>query len=135
MNINQSFPSKYLRADGDIPDDEDLIVTIENCQMEEIGQGSDTDHKPVLYFREVDKGLVLNRTNANTISGVLGTPDTDEWVGKNIALFSTEVDFAGKQTLAIRVRMKRPKTVSREPVAAQPAKAVSNDNDPFAEDD
>ncbi len=108
MNIEQAFPSKYLKADTDIPESGDLIVTIDSVASETMGQGEKASTKPIVYFREVDKGLVLNKTNATTIAKLHG-PETDNWPGKMVALFATEVDFQGKQTLAIRVRLKAPK--------------------------
>jgi hypothetical protein len=137
VDINQQFPSKYLKADTDIPDDGDLIVTIDTVQIETIGQGADQENKPVVYFRETDKGLVLNKTNAQTIKGLFGF-ETDDWEGKRIALFGTEVDFAGKQTLAIRVRMKAPASRNR-PLATETAKepvavGATEERDPFAND-
>lgn len=105
MNIDAAFPSKYLKA-ADIGDG-DLPLTIKEVVIENIGQGEDIETKPILYFVETEKGLVLNKTNSNTIKG-LYTAETDAWAGKMIALFATEVDFAGKQTLALRVRMKAP---------------------------
>lgn len=106
MNINNAFPSKWLKS-GDIPANADLVLTIKSVTVETIGQGEQADTKPVVYFAEVDKGLVLNKTNANTIARLYG-PETDGWEGKRIGLFATEVDFAGKQTLAIRVRLRVP---------------------------
>lgn len=106
MNINNAFPSKYLKA-SDIEHD-DLILTISHVEVENMAQqGEASELKPVVYFEETEKGFVLNKTNATTI-GKLYTPETDNWPGKKIAVFSTEVDFAGKQTLALRVRMKPP---------------------------
>jgi len=113
MNINNAFPSKWLKS-GDIPEDTDLVLTINKVEVQEVGQGEEAEQKPVIFFAETDKGMVLNKTNAGTISK-LYTPETDAWLGKRIALFSTEVDFGGNQTLAIRVRMKPPQAkVSRE---------------------
>lgn len=105
MNIDSAFPSKYLKA-ADIGET-DLALTIKEVVMETVGQGEEAEGKPIIYFNETEKGLVLNKTNTNTIKG-LYTAETDNWVGKTIALFATEVDFAGKQTLALRVRMKAP---------------------------
>jgi hypothetical protein len=105
MNINNSFPSKYLKS-GDI-DDQDLILTIRNVTVEDIGQGESKEHKPVVYFHEIEKGMVLNKTNATTISSMYG-PETDNWPGKKISVFATEVDFQGKQTLSLRVRTRSP---------------------------
>src|SRR3990172_5873006 len=104
MNINNLFPSKYLKS-GDL--EEDLTLTIKSIIQENIGQGEKQEVKPILYFSETEKGMVLNKTNAGTISSLYG-PETDAWPGKRITVFATEVDFAGRQTLALRVRMKQP---------------------------
>lgn len=107
MNIGQAFASKWLKS-SDIGDD-DLVLTISDVVIETVGQGEQEEQKPVVYFTETDKGLVLNKTNADSIAKLHG-PETDEWAGKRIALFATEVDFGGKQVLALRVRLKAPKT-------------------------
>jgi hypothetical protein len=105
MNINNAFPSKYLKS-GDIEGDADLLLTIDHVAVESVGQ-DDPEDKPIVYFREVDKGLVLNKTNASTIASLYG-PETDGWVGKRIALYATEVAYQGKMTLSLRVRIKAP---------------------------
>lgn len=105
MNIQTAYPSKNLKA-ADIEESE-MVLTMKDVQMETVGQGKNAEDKPVLYFEETEKSLVLNKTNANAISQLYG-PDTDGWGGKRIALFSTTVDFAGTPTLAIRVHLKKP---------------------------
>lgn len=117
MNINNAFASKWLKS-GDIPEDADLILTMKKfVEKEEIGSGDNADLKPVIYFEEVEKGLALNKTNADSIAKLHG-PETDNWIGKRVALFATEVDYQGKQTLAIRVRLKAPKPTSAEAAPA-----------------
>jgi hypothetical protein len=106
VNIETAFPSKYLKASIDIPEDGDLLVTIDRVSVESVGQ-DDPEEKPIVYFREVEKGMILNKTNANTIAGLYGA-ETDGWVGKRVALYGTEVNYQGKMTLSIRVRMKAP---------------------------
>lgn len=113
MNIDNAFPSNYLKA-ADI--EEDTTLTISDVKIEKLGD----DERPIVYFEENEKGLVLNKTNASTIKGMY-TSDTDNWTGKKITLFATEVDYAGKQTMAIRVRMRAPKSNGNgnsKPVAA-----------------
>lgn len=119
MNITAAFPSKTLR-DADI--ESDMTLTMREVAIETVGQGKDAEEKPVLYFRETDKSLVLNKTNANTIAALYGA-DTDGWAGKQITLFGTEVDFAGKSTPAIRIRSKKPASgaapvANKQPVAS-----------------
>lgn len=118
MKIGKVFTSKFLRA-ADIDEIADeatqtAIVTIDRVEMEEVGQ--EQQQKPVLYFKGIEPGLVLNKTNAATLAKLLGD-ETDEWDGKKVGLFTTEVDYAGQQVLAIRVRLKLPKT-SKTPVPA-----------------
>ena len=119
MNIDTAFPSNYLKA-ADI--EEDTTLTITDVKVEKLGD----DERPIVYFEEQDKGLVLNKTNANTIKGMY-TSDTDNWLGKKITLFATEVDYAGKQTMAIRVRMRAPKSNGNgsSKAAAQPMDAIT----------
>jgi len=120
MNIDAAFPSKYLKA-ADLGDS-DRTVTIAKIDIEDIGKGKEQELKPVLYFNETKKGLVLNKTNSKTIKSLHG-PETDAWVGKQITLFTTEVDFAGDQILAIRVRLR----VSKQAATFAPPPA---DNSP-----
>jgi hypothetical protein len=98
MNIDQAFPSNYLKA-ANI--EEDTTLTIGSVTLETIGE----DKRPSVHFDNNDKGLVLNKTNASTIKGLYGS-ETDDWTGKKITLFATEVDYQGKQTMAIRIRMR-----------------------------
>lgn len=118
MKLDKMFESKYLKASDidEIADEntESAIVTIDRVEMADVAK--DEPQKPVVYFRNIEPGMVLNKTNATTIAGLLGN-DTDDWIGRAISLFTTEVDYQGKQVMAIRVRMKLPK-VSKK-VAAQ----------------
>ncbi len=116
-SLKDMYPSKWMSA-KDL-DGEDKVVTIRRIEEETIAQ----ENKWVLYFdlRQSTKGLVLNQTNAKTIAKLHGE-DSDEWIGKSIALFPTEVDFKGDQVEAIRVRSKAP--VTKPKTAAAPPKVV-----------
>ena len=107
MNINEAFPSKYLKADVDILPDVPVHLTITGVEIENVGSASKQETKPVLSFKETKKGLVLNKTNATTISKLYG-PDTDAWTGKRITLLWKEVEFQGEMTPGIRVSLRAP---------------------------
>ena len=62
------------------------------------------DDKPVVYFENKEKGLVLNKTNATVIAAGYG-PETDGWVGKPITLYPAKVSFQGQMVAAIRVEL------------------------------
>jgi hypothetical protein len=131
--LNDMFPSKWLKA-ADF-DESGSVLTIDRLEEESIGQGSDKADKWVLYFKELDKGLVLNKTNTNIIAALYGD-DTDEWDGKLVTLYATEVQFQGDMVDAIRVRKKAPKpkkaTATTKPTASAP---TSNGDDVDSDDD
>lgn len=114
MKLNEAFPSKYLTA-ADIEESGDLTVTIKTVEMVEMGQGADKERKLLLMFKGMDKGLVCNKTNATTISKVLGTDDTDEWEGQRIILKAMEVSFGNEMKMAIRVGLKKPAPAGAKP--------------------
>lgn len=106
MRAANLFPSRYLKA-ADL--ENDLTVTVKSLVTETLDQ----ENKWVLYFAETEKGLVLNKTNANTIAKLHGE-DVSNWKAKTIILFATEVDFRGELTLAIRIRLRVSSTIGGE---------------------
>lgn len=140
MRMNDAFPSKYLKAED--LEEGDLIVTIREAVFEEFTDQTTKrpDNKPVLYFEGKDtKPLVLNKTNYKTISQLVSSDDTDEWAGRRIALYATEVESFGEMRLGIRVRLKTPAAkaaaaTSKPPVVStQVRKAQSAPTDPYGE--
>lgn len=102
MNIGDLFPSRYLRA-SDIT--RPITVTISGLKVEDVaGTGDPADEKPVLFFKQSKRGLVLNKTNARIIELARG-PEIDQWVGREIVLFQTETDLRGQRVPCIRVRV------------------------------
>ncbi len=112
MNIDAAFPSKWIRA-ADLQR-RDIVLVIARVLEEEVAGDGTT--QPVVYFNGTEKGLALNKTNANTISEGLGS-ETDNWTGARITLYPTKTDFQGKRVDCIRVRELTTQT--------QPAPAVA----------
>jgi len=98
--VNDAFPSRFLKA-ADL-NNRTIKLKIARVGFEEIGQNK--DKKPVLYFDGTEKGMVLNKTNAQQIASVAGD-EMDAWTGKEIELFSQMVPFQGQNVAAIRVRV------------------------------
>jgi len=97
MRISGAFPSDYLKA-ADMQG-RPFVLTMKAVIIDKIGD----DQKPVVFFNETEKGLVLNKTNANNISVVYGD-ETDVWVGKQIELYPATTDFQGRTVDCVRVR-------------------------------
>lgn len=100
MNINDAFPSNYLKA-SDLGD-ASPVVTIDRVEHEPVGR--DKEMKAVLYFQGKTKGMVLNKTNAKKISELIGSPETDEWAGFKVKIFATTTEFGGETVECIRVK-------------------------------
>lgn len=106
MNIDDAFPSKYLKA-SDLPENGTQSATIEKVTIEEVGRNK--DKKPVIHFDNLDKGLVCNKTNANTIAKIANSREFEDWTGKTIHLYRAEVEFGGEMVESIRVKIKAAK--------------------------
>jgi len=102
MKISQEFPSAYLKS-SDLQGRE-VRVTMARVEREEIG----TDKKLVLYFKGKEKGMVLNKTNANAIGDAYGD-DTDDWFDQPLILFSIRTEYQGKPVDGLRCRVPTPK--------------------------
>ncbi len=126
MNINGAFPSNYLKA-ADLQGRR-VAISISHVAIEDIGD----DHKPVLYFIGKEKGMVLNKTNANMITEITGTDETDHWKGKAIVLYVAKVDFQGKRVDGIRVDYPANGSQPAAPPPPPPVPVLDDDSDiPF----
>jgi len=132
MLITSAFPSEFLKA-ADLQNRQ-VTVIMDRVELQKVGD----DIKPVLYFQGKDKGLALNKTNANTIAAAYGE-ETDDWIGSEVILFPTMVDYQGRQVPAIRVKtptLRRPQSHAAIPANgagrhAQPVRHELNDEIPF----
>ena len=102
MNVNDLFPSKYLKgADLKGP----VTVTIAKVQPESMykpGEGQTTGY--VLYCEKASKGVILSRPLAMGIAQALGETDTDKWPGRQVTLYPQPMTVAGVARVAIRAR-------------------------------
>lgn len=97
------FLSNYLRKEeieGDVP------LTISSVEEEEVGFGENKSIKLVVYFKEIEKGLVVgSKAVLNALIDAF-TDETDEWVGKPVVLYvDPNVTYMGKRIGGIRVKV------------------------------
>lgn len=121
VNINSAYPTKFLSA-SDIGE-QPRLGTVKTVTFEKM---SDNETKLCVWLNEYDKGLILNKTNANNIADFLG-PETDAWMGHQIVMVTTMVDFQGRSVEAIRVRAPKNR---QAPPAAQHTVAAAPANGP-----
>jgi hypothetical protein len=102
MRFNDRHPSRFVKASDLKP--KGAVVVIDRLEMEDVGQGADKKTKPVLYFANASKALVLNAVNDEQIGKILGTDDDKQWRGKRVELFPTTTTFGKKVVDCVRVR-------------------------------
>lgn len=110
MRMNDMFPSKYLKKE-EFP--APAVLTIKVCAMEEVARG---EEKPILYFVEKSKGLVLNKTKGIELALHYGD-DTDEWAGKKVRLSADPSvrDLSGKIVGGIKLECAKGKGKAAPP--------------------
>jgi hypothetical protein len=132
MLISGEFPSKYIKSED--LQGKQIKLIMSRVDREKIGE----DSRPVLYFKGIEKGLVLNKTNSFKIKETYGD-DTEEWAGQPIILFAIMTDFRGETVQGIRVRAptaKEMQPVVQTPIAPKdvfpPDRISSGPRDKFA---
>jgi hypothetical protein len=100
MKSGDVYPGRFLKAE-DLTES-DLTLTIKECKMEKFEQTG--DEKPALYFTEMDKGLIVNKTNWKRLVEETGEEDSDNWPGKKVTLTIVEAEFKGDVVSAIRIK-------------------------------
>jgi RNA polymerase subunit RPABC4/transcription elongation factor Spt4 len=130
-NINDSFPSNYLKA-SDLQGRQ-VVVTMDRVEFEPVGR--DKEMKAVLYFVGKQKGVVLNKTNAKKITEIAGSALTEEWQGVAVVLYPTETEFAGETVDCIRIKAVQKAKMQRMTPLPPPPPAVAEDNHEVSDDD
>lgn len=113
MNINDQFESKYLKS-LDLQG-RTVRAKISDVASEKVGD----DFKIVVHFVGKQKGMICNRTNSMTLAEVWG-PETDNWIGGNVEIFSMKVPFQGKLTDGLRLRPLGKVAPQQRPPSADP---------------
>jgi hypothetical protein len=131
MKIGSAFSSKYLKQDH--IGDKHVRVTIREVRVEEIeGEDGKRERKPVLYFQGKDMGMVLNFTNAGSLTDITGTDETDNWLGRSIVLYVDKtVMFGGKRVGGIRIAPDRSAPRPEPPPPPVDDFQASDDDVPF----
>ena len=125
MNINEAFPAAFINAAS--LNGQKHTVKIESFSREEMPGG---EEKPVVHFKDKGPGLILNRTNATTLSAMFGD-ETDSWIGKSIELRTEKVNFKGEMRDGIRVAPATETETKAAPAKTADTAFVEEDDVPF----
>ena len=89
-----------------LPDGKDLTLTIDHVVRENVtGNNGKREQCMVSYFKERDyKPMILNRTNAKSITALCGSPYIEDWAGHRITLYATTTRLGGDVVECLRIR-------------------------------
>ena len=92
---------------------QDLIVEITEVKTESVMNADGRNEDCLVAHLKDHKPLIVNKTNAKAIAKVCGSNYIEDWKGKQIALYISNVKAFGELVEAIRVRTVAPKTKSK----------------------
>jgi hypothetical protein len=105
MHVDLMFPSRYLRA-ADF-EGKTVTLTISDVFRDKVQMATGQKaEKYIVRFRETDKELILNKTNAKAVAKVLDQPKAVKWAGEKIVLKPTTCEAFGEMVPCIRVEMR-----------------------------
>ena len=105
----RKFMDKNYLGAWDVPDGEDLVLTIDKAARDDVKNERGSEKKLTLHFIEDYKPMILNATNSKAISEAYGSTKVEDWAGKRVAIYTTKVTAFGGTTDALRIRNYPPK--------------------------
>ena len=105
----RKFMDKNYLGSWDVPDNGDLILTIDHAARDDVKNERGSERKLTIHFVEDYKPMILNATNSKAITAAHGSSKVEDWAGKKIAIYTTKVTAFGGTTDALRIRTTAPK--------------------------
>lgn len=106
----RKFMDKNYLGSWDVPDGEDLVLTIDHVEQNDVKNERGSERKLTIHFAERGyKPMILNTTNAKRIGKVAGSNKVENWENLRIAIYTERVQAFGGMTDALRVREYAPR--------------------------
>jgi hypothetical protein len=84
--------------------DKTPTLTIADVRIVKLeGEDGTAKDRGVVYFKETQRGWVLAKTNALCLASMFGD-NTDDWKGRHVTLFATDVQVGKERKPGIRVK-------------------------------
>ena len=106
----RKFMDKNYLGSWDVPDGEDLVLTIDKAARDDVKNERGSERKLTIHFAERGyKPMILNTTNAKRIGKVAGSNKVENWENLRIAIYTEKVTAFGGTTDALRIREYAPR--------------------------
>ncbi len=100
VDFDQLYPGRFLKS-GELLGKK-VTVTIADVELDELEGDKGKRIQGIIFLRESNKQIVLNKTNGLCLKGMFGRKLSD-WVGKRITIFQDQVRFGADTVDAIRI--------------------------------
>lgn len=103
MKWESRFKGDYISA-AELGDKRPTLTIsrITICRIEDDKKKKDVD-KPVMWFKEIDRGWMYCKTTGHACAAMFGEDD-EQWIGKRLTLYADpNVSFGGDQVGGIRI--------------------------------
>ena len=106
FSVSKEFPSRFLKGDEIVG--REVPVVIKEIRKENVysRQTNKNDQVLVVYFMGKERGVILKKERANDIKQIIGSDDTDNWLGRTVRMV-TEKRKAGTGIYDV-IRFKEP---------------------------
>jgi hypothetical protein len=107
-----AFLDKYFKASS-IPEGTNVELTLRSVKLEEVGM--DKESKPVAYFSEDPRGLVLSANKYTALAEANASRDCDTWAGSRVSLtVDPTIKFKGRVVGGVVLSVISPATKGKE---------------------
>jgi hypothetical protein len=132
FNVNDLKKSKFLTQKDVTPP---VVVTIDHEEEVNVAvEGAEKDFKWSLWFKELEKPLILNSTNGQIIAAITGSEYSNDWIGHKIVLYNDpNIFYGGKRTGGIRVRAVESETIQHPETKQSNPESVQERTDELME--
>ena len=131
-DVDECYGSKYLAAtEVKKRKIKTKIARVRKAPLQQ--KGGTTRSKLILDFTTLDKEMVLNATNINTLIAALGK-DPSGWIGAEVGIHTEATMYGGKPTMGLRLQVlnKPAATPAPKTIPPQPApKLAATDEVPW----
>jgi hypothetical protein len=107
----RKFMDKSFLGSWDVPDNGDLILTIDHVSRDDVQNEKGHEKKMALHFKEAGyKPMICNTTNAKAISKAHNSTKVEDWENKKISIYKATISAFGQTQECLRVRDYAPKS-------------------------
>ena len=105
----QKYMDKDFLGAWDLNETGDTVFTIDHAERNDVKSDRGAEKKLTILFKEADKPMICNVTNAKAISKAVGSTKVEDWENKKVALYRATITAFKETRECIRVREYAPK--------------------------